>query len=65
MVGAADTLDEYLSMSEDSVLQSLRFCCSTAIQKFGVEYLREPNEADLRRILAIYAARAFPGVWVV
>ena len=30
----ADSLDEYLSMSEDSVLQSLRSFCSTVIQKF-------------------------------
>ncbi|CDF34444.1 unnamed protein product [Chondrus crispus] len=58
---AADSLDEYLSMSEDSVLQSLKSFCSTVIQKFGIEYLREPNEADLRRILAINAARGFPG----
>ncbi|CDF37478.1 unnamed protein product [Chondrus crispus] len=58
---AADSLDEYLSMSEDSVLQSLKSFCSTVIQKFGIEYLREPNEAVLRRILEINAARGFPG----
>ena len=31
------------------------------VARFGKEYLREPNEQDLERILSINAARGFPG----
>lgn len=58
---AADSLDEYVLMSKDSVLQSLKSFCSTVIRRFGKEYLRVSNEVDVKRILVINAASGFPG----
>lgn len=58
---AADALDEYLQMSEDSVLLSLKEFCKLVVHLFQNEYLRKPTEQDLRRIMAINAARGFPG----
>lgn len=58
---AADALDEYLQMSEDSVLLSVKGFCREVVRTFGQEYMREPNEADLMRIMGINAARGFPG----
>lgn len=58
---AADAHDEYLQMSDDSVLLSLKSFCEGIIQNFGEEYMRAPNEEDLKRIMHINAARGFPG----
>ncbi|CDF34493.1 unnamed protein product [Chondrus crispus] len=58
---AADLLDEYLQMGEDSILTSMKSFCELVVSTFGKEYLREPDEQDLRRILSINAARGFPG----
>lgn len=41
-------------------MQALKSFCSTVIRKFGKEYLREPYETDLNRIMAINAGRGFP-----
>lgn len=35
--------------------------CGLVVQGFGVEYLREPREDDLKRIMELGAARGFPG----
>lgn len=58
---AADALDEYLQMSEDSVLLSTKAFCEEVIAAFGEEYLREPTTTDLTRIMRVNAARGFPG----
>ena len=58
---AADALDEYIQMSEDSVLLSLKAFCEIVIEHFGEEYLREPAEEDLRRMMGINTGRGFPG----
>lgn len=58
---AADALDEYLEMSEDSVLHSLKAFGKVIVAEFGQEYLREPTEEDLKRIMSINVARGFPG----
>ena len=57
----ADSLDEYLQMSKDSVLLSTKKFCEAVIDKFGEEYLRAPTEEDLQRIMRINAGRGFPG----
>lgn len=46
-------------MSEDSVVLSLKAFCKIVVQVFGKEYLREPTEDDLRRIMSINGARGF------
>lgn len=60
-VTAADSVHEYLGKSRDSVLQSLKWFCSTVLRKFGKEYFCEPNEEDVKRITAISAAKGFQG----
>lgn len=56
-----DVLDEYLQMSEESVLAYLKSFCKGIVQKLSSEYLREPTEDYLRRIAGINVARSFPG----
>lgn len=58
---AADALDEYLEMSEDSVLLSLKEFCKHIVQLFKNEYLRAPSRQHLRRIMCINKQRGFSG----
>lgn len=57
---AADALDEYLQLSEGSVLQSVKEFAKLFEGNFKDEYLRETNEADPRRIMSINECRGFP-----
>src|SRR3954467_3150978 len=57
-----DLIDEYVRMSESTCLASLYRFCKDVEAVFGPEYLREPNEADTARLLAINAKRGFPGM---
>lgn len=57
---AADALDEYLQLSEDSVLLSTKAFWEDVIIFFGLEYLWEPTKEILVKILKLNAARGFP-----
>src|SRR3954466_9005873 len=57
-----DLIDEYVRMSESTCLASLYRFCKAVVAMFGPEYLREPNEADTTRLLAINAERGFLGI---
>lgn len=48
-------------MSDNSVVNALLPFCDALVAEFGHDYLREPREDDLRRILAICKSRGFPG----
>lgn len=61
---AAEALDEYLQMSEDSILLSLKEFCEWIVELFQEEYLPKPTEQDLKRIMAINAAGDSQGVLV-
>ena len=58
---AAVALDEYLQMSEDCIILSMKEFCKAIFTEFEEQYLRGPNEDDLRRIMSINEARGFPG----
>ena len=58
---AADALDEYLQISEYSALLSMKRFCKLVVDEFGEEYLRTPNEEDIKRIISINASRGLPG----
>ena len=58
----SDIVDEYVRMSESTCLISLYSFCTAVVKVFGPEYLREPNAADIERLLAINAERGFPGM---
>lgn len=58
---AFKTTDELCCMSEASSMLSFKNFVKDIVRMYGAEYLRSPNESDLRRILSINAARGFPG----
>ncbi|KAI7943845.1 hypothetical protein MJO28_011373 [Puccinia striiformis f. sp. tritici] len=60
--GAADANDEYFRLSESTSLKSLDRFCSAVIAVYSEEYLRSPNEEDMKRILTINEKRGFPGM---
>ena len=56
----ADTLDESFRMAESTALECLRRFCAAVIAVFGEEYLRTPNEADVKRLLEEERQEVFP-----
>lgn len=58
----ADALDEYVRMSESSVLKSLKRFCEAVVGVFAEEYLRYPTVEDVQRLLKMNEARGFPGM---
>lgn len=58
---AFDEMDELCEMSENSARESFYSFLDGITDVFGPEYLRHPNEEDLKRILSINAGRGFPG----
>lgn len=56
-----DEVDELCEMSASSARESFHGFIEEVIICFGDEYLRPPNEVDLKRILGINATRGFPG----
>ncbi|XP_073363602.1 uncharacterized protein [Aegilops tauschii subsp. strangulata] len=55
-------VDEYVRMSEFTCLLSLYNFCKVVMAVFGPEYLRQPNAADTKRLLASNAVRGFSGM---
>lgn len=56
-----DQVDELCEMSACSAKLTFEDFIHHVCEVFGPEYLRHPNEQDLRRILAMNSARGFPG----
>jgi Plant transposon protein len=56
-----DAVDEIVSVSESVLSATLKHFCAAIIDEFGDEYLREPTENDMKRILVINEPRGFPG----
>ncbi|XP_076916287.1 uncharacterized protein LOC143575941 [Bidens hawaiensis] len=59
---STDAQDEYLRMSDAVTRDSLLKFIEGIISCFGQEYLRRPNEDDLRRLLHVGEERGFPGM---
>jgi hypothetical protein len=59
---SADSLDEYLRMSESTALESLKRFCKSIISIYANEYMRKPNQDDVDRLLARSKERMFPGM---
>ena len=59
---AADAIDEYVRLSETTILLSMKEFCSSVIAVFGERYLRYPDSDDIKRIQAENSARGFPGM---
>jgi hypothetical protein len=58
----ADATDDYLRIGESTIIESLRRFVKAIVEVFGDEYLRQPNENDTARLLAIGEANGFPGM---
>ncbi|XP_070679120.1 uncharacterized protein [Malus domestica] len=56
----ADSMDETYGMSEFTCLDTLVEFCNTIVQLYKEEYLREPNQEDLDRLLRKAEDRGFP-----
>jgi len=60
--GASDANDKYLCLAESTSNESLMRFCSAIIDIYSSEYLWEPNEEDIKRLLAVGEERGFPGM---
>ena len=58
----ADLVGDNIAMAESTAIYCLRRFAKVIIKCFGELYLRAPNAEDTRRLLAINAARGFPGM---
>ncbi|KAM2565696.1 hypothetical protein COP2_009168 [Malus domestica] len=47
----ADSMNETHGMSESTCLDTLKQFCDTIVQVYKDEYLREPNQEDLNRLI--------------
>ncbi|XP_068336510.1 uncharacterized protein [Pyrus communis] len=57
-----DSMDETQGMSESTCLDTLEQFCDIIIQVYKDEYLREPNQEDLNRLLRKDEDRGFSGM---
>ncbi|XP_068336687.1 uncharacterized protein [Pyrus communis] len=58
----ADSMDETHGMSESTCLDTLQQFCDIIVQVHKDEYLCEPNQEDLNRLLYKAEDRGFPGM---
>ncbi|KAL6537927.1 hypothetical protein OROHE_012214 [Orobanche hederae] len=58
----ADSVDEYLRMSESTSMLSLQKFTEAVIDTFGRQYLRSPTRLDLEQLLRKGERRGFPGM---
>ncbi|KAM1109468.1 hypothetical protein ACFX13_009001 [Malus domestica] len=58
----ADSMNETYGMSESTCLDTLKQFCDTIVQVYKDEYLREPNQEDLNRLIRKAKDRGFPGI---
>ncbi len=58
----ADRQDEYIQIGQTTARQSCIHFCKAIVMRFGKEYLREPTEEDIRKILQVNTIRGFPGM---
>ena len=59
---AADQVDEYVRIGETTAIECLKRFCVAVVDIYEERYLREPNEEDVRRLLAVNTKRGFPGM---
>jgi hypothetical protein len=60
--GAANCNDEYLQLSETTLLECMSFFCDAVVSIFSTKYLQYPTASNLERLLTVGAKRGFPGM---
>ncbi|KAM1240310.1 hypothetical protein ACFX2J_045645 [Malus domestica] len=58
----ADSMDETHGMSESTCLHTFEQLCDTIVHVYKDEYLREPNEEELNRLIRKAEDCGFPGM---
>jgi Plant transposon protein len=56
----ADSADPEMGTLDSSAMQCMKIISKEIVSRFSEEYLRQPTESDLNRIMSLYAARGFP-----
>jgi hypothetical protein len=59
---SADFLNDYVSLGESTIIESLKHFVKAVVDIFGDEYLRAPNAQDTVRLMPMNSARGFPGM---
>jgi hypothetical protein len=59
---SADFLNDYISLGESTIIESLKHFVKVVVDIFGDEYLRAPNAQDTVRLMSMNSARGFPGM---
>ena len=57
----ADDMDDQYRCSESTGLKSLKRFCKAIIDLYGAEYLRKPNDDDMRALMDKNLRRGWPG----
>jgi hypothetical protein len=58
----ADGLGEYIRMGESTILETLGLFTRFIVEIFGLEFLRQPSQHDISRLLAQEEEGGFPGM---
>ncbi|XP_026410077.1 uncharacterized protein LOC113305208 [Papaver somniferum] len=58
---STDSIDDYVRMGKTTLYKYLKRFVRNIVRRYGGEYLRNPNQDDINRILAENEARGFPG----
>ena len=59
---SSDDVDDRFHIAESTMLEILDCFCSAIIEQYGEEFLREPTEVDLARILHESEQKGWPGM---
>ncbi|XP_026410196.1 protein ALP1-like [Papaver somniferum] len=59
---SSDSIDDYVRMGKTTLYKYLKRFVRNIVRRYGGEYLRNPNQDDINRILAENEARGFPGM---
>jgi Plant transposon protein len=57
----ADRADRELGISDSSAMECMKIFSEESVRRFSKEYLRQPTETGLKRIMSLYASSGFLG----
>ncbi|XP_074352013.1 uncharacterized protein LOC141691173 [Apium graveolens] len=59
---SADAVDDYIRIGKSTAIESVRRFVISIVQIFGEQYLRRPNNVDIRRLMEVAEQQGFPGM---
>ena len=60
---SSDAIDEYVRISESTARVALKKFCAAVVKSYEHEYLRDPTEDDMKRLLDSSEKAGWPGCW--